>query len=81
MGQEGFGATNRILQPGVAFLGEGAVAGQLAVGVGLLDIFQFFSGQIGFVKRNHQSSLRFLSYQQQGAAQGKPNSRHDEKTF
>ena len=46
-------AAGCLLQPGVALLGEVAIAGELTAGMGLGDVMELLTGEVGLVERNH----------------------------
>jgi len=53
VGEQGLVTAGLLLQPGVALLGEVAIACELTAGMGLGDVVELLTGEVGLVERNH----------------------------
>lgn len=73
VGEQGLVAAGLIFQPGVALFGEVAIACKLTAGMGLGDVMELLTGEVGLVERNH--SLRANSRRDPPAGNRRPSRR------
>ncbi len=73
VGEQGLVAAGLFLQPSVALLGEVAIACQLAAGMGLRDVMELLTGEVGLVKWDH--GLRANNRREPPAGNRRPSRR------